>query len=106
MQETYSWPLYLIFNNHFSAEYVDVAEIKTTLETFLTTWTEWSSCSPYCQQSRHRVCSGGFQCFDDDGDSTILCTGNGLVMANQLRFQTFMPTIDIREYNTEIRKYL
>ena len=71
---SYSWPKN---NQLFLAEYIDLTQIKPTLETVLTTWTEWSSCSPYCQQSRHRVCSGGFQCFDDDGDSTTLCTGNG-----------------------------
>ena len=63
--------------NFILAEYVDLTTIKSELTKMLTTWTEWSSCSPYCKRSRERVCYGEFQCFDDDGDSKTLCTGTG-----------------------------
>ena len=63
--------------NHFcfSGEFFNLAEpeFKTSLTAYLTTWTEWSSCSPFCKRSRHRVCSGDFQCYEDDG---TLCDKN------------------------------
>ena len=60
-----------------SAEYVNMIELKDTINDHLTTWTEWTSCSPYCKRSRYRVCSGEFECYNDaDGVSEpVLCTG-------------------------------
>ena len=52
-------------------------ELKDTINDHLTTWTEWTSCSPYCKRSRYRVCSGEFKCYNEaDGVSEpVLCTG-------------------------------
>ena len=60
-----------------SAEYVNMIELKDTINDHLTTWTEWTSCSPYCKRSRYRVCSGEFKCYNEaDGVSEpVLCTG-------------------------------
>ena len=53
-------------------------ELKDTINDHLTTWTEWTSCSPYCKRSRYRVCSGEFKCYNEaDGVSEpVLCTGD------------------------------
>ena len=61
-----------------SAEYVNMIDLKNVINDHLTTWTEWTSCSPYCKRSRHRVCSGEFECYDQaDGISEpVLCTGD------------------------------
>ena len=58
----------------FSAEHVNLVELKDDITDYLTTWSEWSSCSPYCKRSRFRVCTGEFgnNCFDcstKDGDT-------------------------------------
>ena len=52
-------------NCSISAEFVDMVELKPQITEYLTTWTEWSSCSPYCKRSRFRVCSGEFKCYDE-----------------------------------------
>ena len=53
---------------------MNLAELKEVITDYLTTWSEWSSCSPYCKRSRLRVCTGEFgnNCFDcstKDGDT-------------------------------------
>ena len=55
-----------------------MVELKPQITEYLTTWTEWSSCSPYCKRSRFRVCSGEFKCYDEQTNGElVLCTGNG-----------------------------
>ena len=57
--------------------------IKPQIIEHLTTWSERSSCSPYCKRSRQRVCSGDFECYDDG----VLCTGLGWNMIWKFYFQ-------------------
>ena len=75
MREQFLEPI----NYSISAEYIDLVEIKPDITEYLTTWTEWSSCTAYCKRWRYRVCSGGFKCFDQkDGFSEdVPCSGNG-----------------------------
>ena len=75
MKKNYSWRT--DHETFISAEYVNMIELKDTINDHLTTWTEWTSCSPYCKRSRYRVCSGEFKCYNEaDGISeSVLCTG-------------------------------
>ena len=63
-----------------SAEFVDMAGLRDAITEYLTTWTEWSSCSPYCKRSRFRVCSGEFKCYDDKDGVSELCTGKSWII--------------------------
>ena len=53
-------------------KFLDIGLYKSDIEVYLTNWSEWSNCSPYCKQSRTRICTSEFKCFDSDGN---VCQG-------------------------------